>query len=166
MSPSGHAIVKDHMRQYNAQLGGELSCHFFFMIDYFGYDDGIYAMLRLLVCCKIRMKLLMSSCVCFLQNIAHPKYALRVPMTRSMQWWKQCVSYFKKRPDVTLVTIDGARVSTNYGWGIVRVSNTQPALSMRFEADSPEGLIEIKKEFLAALAHYFDMTILKKELGL
>lgn len=166
MSPSGHAIVKDHMRQYNAQLGGELSCHFFFYDDYFGYDDGIYAMLRLLSLLQDSHEALDELLRVFPTKYSSSEIRITCPDDKKHAVVEAVREHFKKRPDVTLVTIDGARVSTNYGWGIVRVSNTQPALSMRFEADSPEGLIEIKKEFLAALAPYFDMTILKKELGL
>jgi phosphomannomutase / phosphoglucomutase len=166
MSPSGHAIIKDQIKKHNAVLGGELSCHFFFNDTYFGYDDGIYTMLRLCALLQETGKTLDSLLKVFPKKYSSLEIRLECADDKKHAIVDDVRAYFKERPDVSLITIDGARVATNYGWGIVRVSNTQPALSMRFEADSPEGLQAIKQEFLAVLAHHFDMTMLKKELGL
>lgn len=61
-------------------------------------------------------------------------------------------------------TIDGIRVTFAYGWANVRASNTQPVLSMRFEADSPEHLMLIKKEFIDLLSKFFGKELLEKEM--
>ncbi len=166
MSPSGHAIVKDHMHQHHAQIGGELSCHFFFEDDYFGYDDGIYAMLRLFALLHETHETLDALLKVFPTKYSSREIRIACPDDKKHAIVEEVRDYFRKRPDVSLMVIDGARVATDYGWGIVRVSNTQPALSMRFEANTPEGLVKIKEEFLAALAPHFDITILKKELEL
>lgn len=166
MSPTGHAIVKDHMKQQHAYLGGELSCHFFFKDHYFGYDDGIYAMLRLLALLQEKHQTLDELLTVFPKKYSSPEIRLGCPDDKKQAVVEDIRAYFRKRSDVTLLEIDGARVATNYGWGIVRAANTQPALSMRFEADTPEGLMRIKQEFLAALVSHFDVALLKRELKL
>lgn len=166
MSPSGHAIVKDQMKQHHAILGGELSCHFFFKDVYFGYDDGIYAMLRLFALLQETHESLDVLLQLFPKKYSSLEIRIECPDEKKYAIVESVRDYFKKRSDVSLIVIDGARVATEYGWGIVRVSNTQPVLSMRFEGNSPEGLIRIKQEFLAALAPHFDSMVLKKELGL
>lgn len=166
MSPSGHSIVKDHMKQHKAVLGGELSCHFFFKDEYFGYDDGIYAMLRLFALLQESHETLDTLLKVFPKKYSSLEIRIECADDKKHAIVESVREHFKKRADVSLVVIDGARVATKYGWGIVRVSNTQPVLSMRFEADSQEGLVQIKQEFFAALAPHFDKAMLKKELGL
>jgi phosphomannomutase/phosphoglucomutase len=166
MSPSGHAIIKDQMKQHNAVLGGELSCHFFFKDHYFGYDDGIYAMMRLFALLQATHETLDTLLKVFPKKYSSPEIRIECPDDKKHYVVEDVRAYFRNRGDVSLIEIDGARVANTYGWGIVRVSNTQPVLSMRFEADSPEGLVQIKQEFLEALSPHFDITMLKKELGL
>lgn len=166
MSPTGHAIVKDHMREYHALLGGELSCHFFFKDDYFGYDDGIYAMLRLFALLQDTHKTLDELVTVFPKKYSTREIRIACPDDQKNGVVQAVREYFRKRQDVSLLEIDGARVDTDYGWGIVRAANTQPALSMRFEANTPEGLVQIKQEFINALAPHFDEAYLRKELGL
>lgn len=166
MSPTGHAIVKDHMRQYDALLGGELSCHFFFKDEYFGYDDGVYAMLRLFALLQDTHKTLDELLTVFPKKYSTREIRIECPDDRKNAVIKAVREHFKKRTDISLLEIDGARVDTDYGWGIVRAANTQPALSMRFEASTPEGLKRIKEDFFAALAPHFDHVILRKELDL
>ena len=74
-------------------------------------------------------------------------------------------TYFEKQPDTTLLTIDGIRVTTPYGWGLIRASNTQPVISLRFESNTAEGLEKIKHDFAKLLAPYFDQKILIQYLG-
>jgi phosphomannomutase/phosphoglucomutase len=166
MSPTGHAIVKDHMRQHHALLGGELSCHFFFKDTYFGYDDGIYAMLRLFALLQDTHQTLDELLTVFPKKYSTREIRIECPDDKKNGVVQAVREHFRKRTDVSLLEIDGARVDTDYGWGIVRVSNTQPALSMRFEANTPEGLVRIKELFIEALAPHFDRAYLHKELGL
>jgi phosphomannomutase/phosphoglucomutase len=166
MSPTGHAIVKDHMRQYHALLGGELSCHFFFKDEYFGYDDGVYAMLRLFALLQDTHKTLDELLTIFPKKYSTHEIRIECPDDRKGGVVQAVREYFRKRHDVSLLEIDGARVDTDYGWGIVRAANTQPALSMRFEANTPEGLKRIKEEFMHALVPHFDRALLCKELSL
>ncbi len=71
---------------------------------------------------------------------------------------------FSTRPGAYILTLDGVRVTMPYGWGIIRASNTQPMLSLRFESDSEIGLHKIKYDFIQVLSHYFDIDILKSAL--
>ena len=69
-------------------------------------------------------------------------------------------SYLEKQKDIELITIDGVRAQTKDGWGLVRASNTQPVLSLRFESDTKEGLERIKKLFISVLKDYLDESSL------
>jgi len=75
-------------------------------------------------------------------------------------------SLFVSRADVTVTTIDGIRASMDYGWGILRASNTQPVISLRFEAETENGLKKIKKDFFNAMKNNFDKNVLKEQMGL
>src|SRR5207302_2155693 len=70
---------------------------------------------------------------------------------------------FLQKKNVKILAIDGVRVTTDYGWGIVRASNTQPVLSIRFEANTKEDLQHVKEDFITVLAHYFDEKHLREQ---
>ena len=72
--------------------------------------------------------------------------------------------HFQNRSDAQIITIDGIRAALPYGWGIVRASNTQPVLSLRFEANSAEDLNHVKEDFIEVLADYVDTKTLREEL--
>jgi phosphomannomutase/phosphoglucomutase len=165
LSPSGHAIIKDQMRQCGALLGGELSCHFFFNDRYFGYDDGIYAMLRLFQLLIESGKTLDQHLALFPQKWSSTEILISCADDQKKIIVDSVKDLFSARADMRLVTIDGVRAATPYGWGIVRASNTQPMLSLRFEADSAHGLTRIKQDFVGALAAYFDREFLNEHIG-
>ncbi|MCX5922477.1 MAG: phosphomannomutase/phosphoglucomutase [Candidatus Dependentiae bacterium] len=166
ISPAGHSIIKDMMKQHHALLGGELSCHFFFHDRYFGYDDGIYAMLRLFELLVDSGKTLEELLADFPKKYSSPEF--RVPCDEDKK--HSVVAAVKdaliKRDDVQAITIDGVRATMPYGWGLVRVSNTQPALTIRFESSTPQGLQQVKQDFYDVLCPYFDASWLKKQLDL
>jgi phosphomannomutase/phosphoglucomutase len=166
MSPSGHSIIKDCMKKNDALLGGELSCHFFFNDRYFGYDDGIYAMMRLfeiLVDEQTDLKQLISV---FPKKYSSPEYRMICQEDKKHEIVEAVKSACMQRSDVKAITIDGIRASMPYGWGIARVSNTQPAITIRFESDSSEGLVHVKQDFYDVLKNYFDESWLRNQLGL
>ncbi len=154
MSPSGHSIIKDMMREKHALLGGELSCHFFFKDVYFGYDDGIYAMLRLFQLLDITGKSLDELLLEFPHKYSSRELRLFCPDENKQTVIEALKVLMQKRNDVSIITIDGIRVSFPFGWGIVRSSNTQPALSMRFESDSKDGLQRVMAIFHEALSEH------------
>ena len=165
-SPCGHAIVKTTMEQHGALLGGELSCHFFFADRHPGYDDGIYAMMRFFEIMVASTTSLESMLDFFPKKYSSP--IVRVACPEEKKFWivEQVKHFLSTQPKVKLITVDGVRVCTAYGWGLVRASNTQAMLSMRFESDSQEGLHTIQTMIVCVLQQYMDTTALCVQLGL
>ncbi len=166
MSATGYMLVKEAMKNHGALLGGELSCHFSFNDRYFGYDDGIYAALRLcelLVSSGKSLKKLLSMIPA---RYSSPEYRIECEEEQKMLLIKRVHDFFSKRLDATLITIDGVRVTLPYGWGLIRASNTQPMLSLRFEANSLEDLNKIKREFVMAIHKQIDKNELEQLIGL
>ncbi|KKQ11712.1 MAG: phosphomannomutase/phosphoglucomutase [Candidatus Babeliales bacterium] len=167
ISASGHSIIKEAIVKYNAKLAGELSCHFFFNDRYFGYDDGIYAMMRLIEFISQSGKTLdeLINSLPKKQNTPEIKIkcASEADKSRIVENVKIVLAAKK---DVQSITIDGIRAQMSYGWGLLRASNTQPAICLRFESDSVEGLEMIKNDFYDALKPHFDAKMLKCKLSL
>lgn len=161
IAPSGHAIIKDHLHTINAKLAGELSCHFFFNDRYFGYDDGIYAALRLFELLSESTETLDAMVDKLPKKISSPEYRIPCPDQSKELVVESVKILFAARKDVDMLTIDGIRATTPYGWGLLRASNTQPALCLRFESDSESGFKQLKEDFIKALMPHIDNTILK-----
>lgn len=164
-SPSGHSIIKDQMKKYDALLGGELSCHFFFKDRYFGYDDGIYAMLRLFEQLVETGKTLEELLAIFPRKVSSREYRIVCDENDKCRIIQTVTDSFRIRTDTQMVTIDGVRAIMPYGWGIARASNTQSVICLRFESDSEENLERVKQDFLQALAPYFDQDVLRAQLA-
>ncbi len=167
ISASGHSIIKEAIVKYNAKLAGELSCHFFFNDRYFGYDDGIYAMMRLIEFVSQSGKTLDVLINNLPKKQSTPeikiKCASEADKTKIVETVKTVLAAKK---DVQSITIDGIRAQMSYGWGLLRASNTQPAICLRFESDSVEGLEMVKNDFYDALKPHFDHKMLKCKLSL
>lgn len=159
MSPAGHSIIKTQMKKYHAILGGELSCHFFFADRYFGYDDGIYAVLRLLELLQQSGKTLEELLQKFPQKISSQEIRIHCADDRKQEVVQAVKHTFAQRSDIELITIDGVRVVARYGWGMLRASNTQAELCLRFESDTQEGLQKIKQDFIDTLVPYVDESL-------
>jgi phosphomannomutase / phosphoglucomutase len=159
MVPSGHSIIKYHMKKQQALLAGELSCHFFFADRYFGYDDGIYAALRLYEIMREKHEVQLEPLLAFFPSvistpeirIAYDSNQERTALMHAAQ------AFFEQQNQAEICTIDGVRVTMPYGWGLVRFSNTQPVLSLRFEATTSEGLQQIQQDFYGALKDHIDI---------
>ncbi len=156
MSPSGHSIIKDMMHKHNALLGGELSGQFFFKDRNFGYDDGIYAALRLIEILFASGKSLEELVSVFPKKQSSQEFRLYCPDEKKQEIVEQIKQELAKRSDASLITIDGVRATFPFGWGIVRASNTQAALSMRFESDTHKGLAQVIDIFYELLKPYVD----------
>lgn len=165
LAPSGHSRIKSAMVQHRAALAGELSCHFFFADRYFGYDDGIYAFLRLLEFIEHNKISLDAALNWFPQSVATPEIRLSCDESRKKYIVNDVKTYFAARRECDLITIDGVRVQKQNGWGLARVSNTQPVISLRFEAATVEALNEIKSDFAEALQKHFSPMELYKTMG-
>ncbi|MFC1842827.1 phosphomannomutase/phosphoglucomutase [Candidatus Dependentiae bacterium] len=164
LSPSGHSIVKKLMSEQGALLGGELSCHFFFADRYFGYDDAFYSMMRLFEILVKDKKSLQELISLFPKKISTPEMRIECADNKKKEVVQQVKLLFEKKPNVTLVTIDGVRAIMDYGWGILRVSNTQPAVSLRLESSTEEGLEKVKHDFYNAMSPHFDQDVLKEHM--
>jgi phosphomannomutase/phosphoglucomutase len=120
-----------------------MSGHIFFADRYFGYDDAVYASCRLLEIMSATGKKLSELLADIPKTYSTPEIRVACPDNIKFKVVKQVTDYFRERHDV--IDIDGVRVLFPDGWGLVRASNTQPALVLRFEAMSPERLTEIQE---------------------
>ena len=164
--PSGHSLVKKALLDTNAKLAGELSCHFFFNDRYFGYDDGIYSILRLFEILKETGKTLDELISIFPEKERSPEIRIKCNESEKQEIVSNIKNIFAARTDTKNITIDGLRAESKDGWGLVRASNTQPVISLRFESDSKEGLKNIKQDFFNSLKNYFDPKELKDKIEL
>lgn len=166
LSACGHSIIKNEMKKQGAMLAGELSCHFFFKDRYFGYDDGIYAALRLLEIIATTGKSLDELIAIFPHYYNSPEIRLYCDQARQKEVVAGVARYFAARTDARLITVDGVRAVLPYGWGLVRASNTQAAISLRFESSTAESLQRIKQEFAHILEPYVDRAALEQQFWL
>ena len=151
MSPTGHSNIKVTMAAHNALLGGELSGHFFFADKSFGYDDGIYAALRLIEHLVAAKQTLIDAANEIPKSICTPELRIPCPERKKTEIIQTVATFFEEANNAKIITIDGVRIEKKYGWGILRASNTEPLLSLRFEGETPDGLQHIKNDFLEIL---------------
>lgn len=157
IAQTGVANVKKKMAETGAMVGGEMSCHTIFKDRYFGFDDGIYSMMRLLeLLQKDTLEQLLSE---YPAAFSSPTYRLPCERTLCFTIIDALKEKIKERTDIELITVDGLRVHFPYGWAIVRPSNTEPLISIRFEGNTPEDLVRIKKEFHEVISQYMECEI-------
>lgn len=139
MWKTGHSLIKTRMKELGAPLAGEMSAHLFIADDYYGYDDAIYAALRVLSALHTSGESLAGFRDSLPQLCNTPE--IRVPCPEERKF--AVVDDVKARlldQNVEMVTIDGLRVKEGGGWWLLRASNTQDVLVLRCEAASPEQL--------------------------
>jgi phosphomannomutase/phosphoglucomutase len=142
MWKTGHSLIKKKMKSEGAELAGEMSGHMFFADRYFGYDDAVYASCRLLEILSRTGKKISELLVGVPPTVSTPEIRVDCPDRLKFDLVEKMTGYFRSRYDV--IDIDGMRVRFDDGWGLVRASNTQPALVLRFEAESQSRLAEIR----------------------
>jgi phosphomannomutase/phosphoglucomutase len=143
MWKTGHSLIKEKLKKEHALLAGEMSGHLFFAHRYFGYDDAIYASLRLLEIIKnagepYSMKALLKDVP---HTVATPEIRFDCPDEIKFIIAEKAQEAFNEYPSIT---IDGIRIQFDDGWALIRASNTQPVLVLRFEAQNEKRLSEIK----------------------
>jgi len=141
---TGHSLIKTKMSEMNAPLAGEMSGHMFFAGDYFGFDDAIFAAARLLTYIDRRGGPLSKLLADLPETFTTPEIRVECPEERKISIVEEAAEHFSKKYEA--LTIDGIRVSFPEGWGLIRASNTQPVLVMRFEASSEELLAAYRNE--------------------
>jgi phosphomannomutase/phosphoglucomutase len=139
---TGHSLIEEKIREEDAALGGEMSGHIFFADRYFGYDDAIYASCRLIELLSKTDKKLSQLLSDVPKTFITPE--IRVDCSDDIKF--KVVEHVKEalKKGYPVIDVDGVRVKFEDGWGLVRASNTQPALVLRFEALSESRLNEIR----------------------
>lgn len=144
MWATGHSLIKEKMHEIGAVIGGELSGHICFADEYIGVDDAVYAGCRLLRLLAASGRTL-SELVGELPRYAStPEFRIEVPEHVKRDIANAAQAHFSERYQV--ITVDGARILFDGGWGLLRASNTQPVLATRYEADTEARLREIQDE--------------------
>ncbi|MEO7660264.1 MAG: phosphomannomutase/phosphoglucomutase [Pyrinomonadaceae bacterium] len=143
MWKAGHSIIKSEMKETGATLAGEMSGHIFFADRFYGFDDATYAGARLLEILSKTDKPLSALLADLPKLFSTPELRVNCPDESKFKVVEQIAQYFAKDHEVN--TIDGARIQFEHGWGLVRPSNTQAILVMRFEAGSNETLRGIRE---------------------
>ncbi len=144
MWKAGHSLIKAKMKEVNAALGGEMSGHFFFADRYFGYDDAIYATLRLLEIISQTGKKLSALFADVPKTCVTPEIRVDCPDSKKTETVNRIKKHFQNTPGI--VDIDGIRIPFDDGWALVRSSNTQPVIVLRFEASTKKKLQLIRDE--------------------
>ena len=146
---TGHSLIKAKMKEEGALLAGEMSGHVFFADRFFGFDDAVYATLRLLEILAAEGRPLHELLADVPQTFSTPEIRVECPDDQKFDVVERIKARFAQTNDV--ITVDGARILFEGGWGLVRASNTQPVLVLRFEAESDQRLGEIRGEVEAAV---------------
>ena len=157
MYKTGHSLIKRKMKEDNILLAGEVSGHMFFADDYYGFDDALYAAVRLLSVISKDSRPLSQHWEGLPKTYHTPELKAPTPEEDKFRVVQEVTQYFEQRYPV--LDIDGARISFPDGWALVRASNTNPYLTLRFEATSPEALARIEDLVYAKLMEYPSVTL-------
>jgi phosphomannomutase/phosphoglucomutase len=142
----GHSLIKARMKTTGAALAGEMSGHLFFAHRWLGFDDGIYAGARLLELLSRGTRTLAELASELPMMSSTPEIRIDCTDDQKIRLVTAVISRLRHDPAViSVIDIDGVRANFADGWGLLRASNTQPALVMRCEASSPARLEEIRK---------------------
>jgi phosphomannomutase/phosphoglucomutase len=159
MWKTGHSLIKQKMKEEHALLAGEMSGHMFFADRYYGFDDAIYSSARLVEILSETGKRVGELLADVPKMFSTPEIRVAAPEARKFQIVEQLKERFVKKYEV--IDIDGARINFPGGWGLVRASNTQAMLVLRFEAKDEPTLDAIRAEVegeLKALATVQEAT--------
>jgi phosphomannomutase/phosphoglucomutase len=149
MYKTGHSLIKAKMKEEHAELAGEMSGHMFFADRYFGYDDALYAACRLMEIVSKSGRPLSAQLDGLPKTVSTPEIRVDCPDETKFRVVADVAGRFKKTHRV--IDVDGVRVLFDEGWGLLRASNTQPVLVMRFEATSAALLDQYRGEMESAL---------------
>jgi phosphomannomutase/phosphoglucomutase len=141
---TGHSLIEERMHELHAPVAGEMSGHMFFAEGWYGFDDALYGaarLLRIVADSGQRVSELLADVPRFAST---PEIRVDCPDELKFSVVAQAIEHFRRTRDV--IDVDGARVLFGDGWGLIRASNTQPVLVMRYEARTPERLDAIREE--------------------
>lgn len=144
MWKTGHSLIKEKMKELHAPLAGEMSGHMFFAEGFYGHDDAIYGAARLLRILADSGKTVAELLADVPRFVSTPELRVECPDDIKFDVVRRAVAHFSAKYDV--IDVDGVRMMTGDGWGLVRASNTQPVLVLRFEARTQERLDALRGE--------------------
>ena len=156
MWKTGHSLIKAKMKEEHAALAGEMSGHMFFADRYFGYDDAVYASCRLIEILAKAGHPLSSLLADLPPTIATPEIRVDCPDDIKFQVVEAAKEELAR--EYNIIDIDGVRVLFPDGWGLIRASNTQPALVLRFEATTEEALSRIREVVESQVRKHVPLT--------
>jgi phosphomannomutase / phosphoglucomutase len=142
MWKTGHSLIKEKMKEVGAPIAGELSGHICFGEDYYGFDDALYGACALVQLTSRSPRPLSERVAGFPRYLSTPEIRVDVTEETKFDIVRRAVEHFRSHYEV--IDVDGVRVLFAGGWGLLRASNTQPVLVMRFEARTAERLEEIR----------------------
>jgi phosphomannomutase / phosphoglucomutase len=148
---TGHSLIKAKLKETGAALAGEMSGHMFFAHRFFGFDDALYAGARLIEGLSLRNETLDEFLASLPPAINTPELRIDYPDSKKFELVSEFVARAKSRFGNQVLDIDGARISFPRGWGLLRASNTQPVLVMRFEGEDQKSLEEVSLQFASIL---------------
>lgn len=144
MWKTGHSLIKAKMKEEHAELAGEMSGHMFFADRYYGFDDALYAACRLIEIVAQSGHPLSYQLADLPLTVSTPELRVDCPDELKFEVVRKVREHFRTRYET--LDVDGARINFARGWGLVRASNTQPILVLRFEAATPELLQAYRDE--------------------
>jgi phosphomannomutase/phosphoglucomutase len=144
MWKTGHSLIEQKMHETQAPVAGEMSGHMFFAEGFYGFDDALYGAARLLRIVADSGKSVRDLLADVPRFVSTPEIRVDCADDKKFGIVEEATKYFSARYKV--ITVDGARVLFGDGWGLIRASNTQPVLVMRFEARAKEQLEKIQSE--------------------
>jgi phosphomannomutase/phosphoglucomutase len=144
MWKTGHSLIEKKMHDSHAPVGGEMSGHMFFSEGFYGFDDALYGAARLLRIVADSGKTVRELLADVPRFVSTPEIRVDCADDKKFGIVEEAQKYFGAKYKV--ITVDGARVLFGDGWGLIRASNTQPVIVMRFEARTKEQLDRIQSE--------------------
>jgi phosphomannomutase/phosphoglucomutase len=142
MWKTGHSLIKEKMKETGALIAGELSGHICFGEDYYGFDDALYGACLLLQIVARSAEPLSRRIAEFPSYVSTPEIRIEVDEESKFEVVRAAVDTFSRTHEVN--DVDGARITFDGGWGLMRASNTQPVIVLRYEADSEDRLAYIR----------------------
>ena len=158
MWKTGHSYIKNKMKETGALLAGEMSGHIFFKERWFGFDDGLYSAARMLEILSADSRPVSAIFAELPNDVSTPEITVKLDRDGAQHDFIKKFIAQSNFADARLSTIDGVRADFDYGWGLVRASNTTPSLVIRFEAESEAKLAQLKENFRNQI-HLVDSTI-------
>lgn len=153
MWKTGHSYIKSKLAEEKAAMAGEMSGHIFFVDDFYGFDDGLFAALKILEYFSAQDKPLSEIIATTPYYVSTPTIQVKTTDEDKYKVVEELTNEFKKE-GYKVVDINGARVYTNDGWGLVRASSNTPTLVLRFESKTEDGLKKLQVLFRSKLDRF------------